>query len=604
METDTDSIVAGNTREREREARADTLAENGEEAERTEVLLATHERIALMESPKNGLAGLKEWRYDVPAALVVALVSVPLSLGIAIASGAPPICGLTSEIIAGLVFPFLGGAYVTICGPAAGLAPVLFAAITQLGHGNMEAGYHLVLGVILMTGVVQLVLTYFKAAKFSQIFPTAAIHGMLAAIGLLIIGKQIPNFIGAKFHAHEFFAVLAEAPSELINHVQPEVFSIGLICLLMLFLLTSGQLRGGFLRYMPPQLIVVIMGAWLANLFHLDHTYLVQIPSNLIEHGIVLPNLQDLLVDLSLLPTIVVFVLALTFVDGTESLATIQAVDRIDPFHRKSSADRTLFAMGISNICSSLIGGLTIIPGIIKSTTCIVSGGRTAWVNFYNAIFLILFLLIAGHWISSIPISALAAVLAHIGFKLAGPQKWRVMWHLGTAQLAIFTTTVVVTLMTDLLIGIAAGMMLKLCVLLYYSCKSDTGAGAGSSLIDGLKTILKSPLEKVENVNGTRHVFFSGAMNCFNSLKVRSILDETPYEVKKVVLHFNPAVSLVDHSTNVYLNTLKQDWQRLGKTLEFNGLADLKLCARDKLSLRYRKRGSATPRESKPSPTP
>ncbi len=165
-----------------------------------------------LDKPCNGIEGLKHWRQDVLAALVVALVSVPLSLGIALASGAPPICGLTSEIIAGLVFPFIGGSYVTICGPAAGLAPVLFTAISNLGRGNMDTGYHLILGVIMLTGLVQLVLTYLKAAKFSQVFPMAAIHGMLAAIGFLLFAKQIPNFIGSKFHAHEFFTIIGGNP--------------------------------------------------------------------------------------------------------------------------------------------------------------------------------------------------------------------------------------------------------------------------------------------------------------------------------------------------------------------------------------------------------
>jgi carbonic anhydrase len=203
------------------------------------------------------------------------LVSVPLSLGIALASGAPPICGLTSEVVAGLVFPFLGGAYVTVCGPAAGLAPILFTAITSLGNGDMVVGYHLVVGVILMTGLVQLVLTYLKAAKFSQIFPTAAIHGMLAAIGFLLFAKQLPNFIGAKFHAHEFFSIMWETPTELLHHLHTDVFSIGLICLLLLFQLSAPQLRGGVLRYIPPQLIVVIVGVILGHLYRLDNSFLV-----------------------------------------------------------------------------------------------------------------------------------------------------------------------------------------------------------------------------------------------------------------------------------------------------------------------------------------
>src|SRR4051812_45456991 len=149
------------------------------------------------EKPQNGIAGLKHWRHDLVAGLVVSLVSVPFSLGIAVASGAPPICGLISAIIAGLVLPFLGGSYVTISGPAAGLAPALLAAMLLLGNDRdpekaKAIGYPLLLGAICLTGVVQVVLARFKLARFAAIFPTSVVEGMLAAIGLLIIAKQLP----------------------------------------------------------------------------------------------------------------------------------------------------------------------------------------------------------------------------------------------------------------------------------------------------------------------------------------------------------------------------------------------------------------------------
>src|SRR5437868_6652277 len=166
-----------------------------------------------MEKPQNGLAGLKHWRHDLLAGLVVSLVSLPFSLGIAIASGAPPITGLTSAIIAGLVLPFLGGSYVTISGPAAGLAPALFAAIMLLGRGNREVGYPLLLGAICLTGVVQVILAKFKLARFAAIFPASVVEGMLAAIGLLIIAKQLPLILGTKFEAHECWGIVRETPS-------------------------------------------------------------------------------------------------------------------------------------------------------------------------------------------------------------------------------------------------------------------------------------------------------------------------------------------------------------------------------------------------------
>ncbi|MBX9689169.1 MAG: hypothetical protein K2X27_20845, partial [Candidatus Obscuribacterales bacterium] len=222
---------------------------------------------ALEEKPENGLKGLKHWRQDMLAGLVVALVSVPLSIGIAVASGAPPICGITSEIISGLVFPFLGGAYVTVSGPAAGLAPVILSSILQLGHGDPTLGYHRIVCVIMLVGVFQILLTYMKAAKFSHLFPSAAIQGMLVSIGLMLTIKQVPNFIGHKYHAHEFFPMVAETPSELA-HLNLTVLGISIFCLALLFGLSS--LKWKFLKVIPPQLIVVVVGALLAAVFHLD----------------------------------------------------------------------------------------------------------------------------------------------------------------------------------------------------------------------------------------------------------------------------------------------------------------------------------------------
>src|SRR5882724_8220241 len=152
--------------------------------------LTAHPTAVSLEKPQNGIAGLKHWRHDILAGMVVSLISLPFSLGIAVASGAPPITGITSAIIAGFVLPFLGGSYVTISGPAAGLAPVLLAGMLTLGHGSLDEGYPRLLVAICLAGVVQVFLSWIKAARFAAVFPAAVVEGMLAAIGLLIIAKQ------------------------------------------------------------------------------------------------------------------------------------------------------------------------------------------------------------------------------------------------------------------------------------------------------------------------------------------------------------------------------------------------------------------------------
>ena len=217
------------------------------------------------ERPANGLAGLKYWRQDLVAGLLVSPISLPFSPGIAVASGAPPISGLISAIIAGLLLPFLGGSYVTISGPAAGLAPVLLATMITLGGGSdaqsLARGYPLLLCAIAMAGSVQIVLSAFKAAKFSAMFPSTVVEAMLAAIGLLIIAKQPPNFLGVPFHSHEFFGYLAEAPGAF-RRLDPAVFGLGVACLALIFSLAGAKAR--WLKVVPPQVGAVVVGVGLA----------------------------------------------------------------------------------------------------------------------------------------------------------------------------------------------------------------------------------------------------------------------------------------------------------------------------------------------------
>ena len=382
-----------------------------------------------LEKPQNGIAGLKHWRHDLLAGMVVSLVSVPFSLGIAVASGAPPVCGLISAIIAGLVLPFLGGSYVTISGPAAGLAPALFAAMMLLGRGNREVGYPLLLGAICLTGLVQVVLARLKLARFAAVFPAAVVEGMLAAIGLLIIAKQLPLILGTKFEEHEFWSILRETPSQFMR-MDPKVFGLGIFCLALIFAMASIKAR--WVKVVPPQVFAAVVGLILGWFMGLDGDRLINIPAQPFKHGIVMPNFHGLFTNHSLWWALFTTVLTLTMIDGVESLATIAAIDKIDPFRRKSDPNKTLNAMGISNMCSSMAGGLTIIPGGVKSTTAILAGARTQWANFYNASFLVIYLLLGRNLINLMPYTALGAIVLYTGYKLCAPKVWKHVAHIGS----------------------------------------------------------------------------------------------------------------------------------------------------------------------------
>lgn len=544
------------------------------------------------DKPENGIKGLKYWKQDLVSGLIISLVSVPLSLGIAIASGAPPIAGLISSIIAGLVFPLLGGAYCTISGPAAGLAPVVLCSILALGHGDLKAGYGLCLAVITMAGALQLILAYLKAARFSAMFPATAVEAMLASIGLLIIAKQIPNFIGHPAHAHEFFGILAEIPSNIME-ANAEVVTIGAICLLILF--TTGKLLSRTkLRMIPPQLIAVTVGALLAKAFHLNPKFLINIPAEPFKHGIVMPNFVGLFADPSLWWTVAGCLLTLTLIDGFESLATIMAVDRIDPHHRKSNPDRTLFAMGVSNILSSLAGGLTIIPGGIKSTTNILSGGKTLWANFYNALFLIAYLLVARELINMIPLAALAAVLIHIGYKLCEPKKWFYVASIGPEQLFIFASTIAVTLYTDLLWGLIFGMLAKLMLSWLYSLQSTLERHHGhgpvtfKTLYLELVKLFRNPVTSHDTAGAVHKIRFNGPVVCFNALHVQNELNKVPSHCKHLRLYFAPSVGLVDHTSASNILAFQAECARMGHMrVEIIGLNLLKMHSKDESCMRH-----------------
>lgn len=530
-----------------------------------------------VEKPRNGVAGLKHWRYDLRSGFTVAMISLPFSMGIAITSGAPPICGIVSAIIAGFVLPFLGGSYVTISGPAAGLAPALFAGMIMLGEVRLgddasesellAVGYPLVLVAIALAGVVQVILARLKVARLSAIFPAAAIQGMLCAIGLMIIAKQIPLFMGVTFEAREFWAILGEVPRR-VGSINSEVFGLGVGCLVGLFVLTA--ISGRLLKVMPPPVWVFLAGT-LVSVFilKLDEHYLINVPGSLMD-GVVLPEFGTAFAHPELWLPLVYLVVTLVLIDGTESLATIAAVDKIDPFRRRSDPDRTLLAMGASNVASSALGGLTIIPGMVKSTANIMGGGRTQWANFYNACFLLVFVLLCTDLINLVPLTVLAAVLVFIGYKLCRPAVWLNAARVGTEQFVVFATTVLVTVTTDLLIGIFAGVAAELIlnlwlVGLWHTVRNGSDS-AKPNVAGRFLGLFRNPVSRREFDDGAYHLYLDGSLVCFNLFHVIRELGQLPQDTRAVRLHLSSRVPLVDHTTNGSLRSFLEEFSGQGQS--------------------------------------
>lgn len=508
--------------------------------------------------PENGSAGLKHLRQDMLSGIVVSLVSLPLSSGIAIASGVPPIYGLISAIIAGLVFPFVGGSYVTIAGPAAGLAPALLVSMVALGGAgdadHVGAGYLHLLVVICLVGCVQIMLSLLKMARFAAIIPVSVVEGMLASIGLLIIVKQLPMFFGftGPAHAHEFYEFVIDAPHYAANMTTP-VFAVSLATLGLLFLLGRfSHIRA--LRVLPPQLVAVLAGTVLGlvvGLGNLNQGFLISLPETLF-HGVKTPDFAGLLARTDLWYAAILAVVTLTMIDGVESLATAMAIDRIDPYHRKSDPNRLLLAMGICNIASSFVGGLTIIPGGVKSKVNVAAGGRTLWANFTNAICLIVYLVLARDLINFIPKGVLAAVLIYTGWKMCEPLVWKHMAHIGREQLGIFSATVVATLLTDLLWGIVIGVAAKFVlnmVLYRYAIALALPQGQQPTLLQSIRDFFSNPVGRRERRAAEYHLYLNRPLVCFNSIKLDEELGQVPADVRRVYVHLENQVGLVDHTS-------------------------------------------------------
>jgi carbonic anhydrase len=532
------------------------------------------------EKPQNGAKGLKHWRYDLLAGIQVALVSLPLSLGIAIASGAPAVTGVISSIIAGLIFPFLGGAYVTISGPAAGLAPALLSGMLLLGGGDLAAGYPLLLVAICLTGLVQIVLSLFKAGRFALFLPVTVVEGMLAAIGTIIIIKQIPALLGViATPAKSMFVTIANLPA-VLRQTNPAIAAIGGVCLFLLFYLN--RTRHVWMRRIPPPLLVAGIGIGLGYLLQLDAKYLITMPHNLIEGGITLPAFEAVWNRPEIWWSVLLVVITLTLIDGIESLATIAAVDKIDPYQRKSDPNVTLRAMGVSNTLSSIFGGLTIIPGGVKSRVNIDAGGRTLWANFYNAMFLIVFLFIAKDLIARIPLAAISAILVYVGWRLCEIQVFRKTYAIGRDQMLIFLITIAAILATDLLYGILLGIAAEIGLVAYLLNPSFRAALTGRQtfsqtfkLIGGnFAGLFRSPVIKttLEGSAEQPHCRISlGSIVCFNLLPLDKLLQSIPPGTG-ITLAVTESGRVIDHTAMEYLHQFQETCQHAGRPFDIQGL--------------------------------
>ncbi|MDX5442590.1 MAG: SulP family inorganic anion transporter, partial [Hymenobacteraceae bacterium] len=409
----------------------------------------------------------KNLKYDLPAGLVVFLVALPLCLGIALASGAPLISGLITGIVGGVVVALVSGSQLAVSGPAAGLTVIVLNALEDLQ--TFEA----FLVAVVLAGIIQLILGFLKAGIIGLYFPSSVIKGMLAAIGLILIMKQIPHFLGVDsdfFGEMEFFQpdgkTTFSALFDSVRHVHPGAALVGIISLLILIVWEKPFIkRYSFTKLVPGALIVVLLSVLLNYIFsqwfpdlYIQASHLVRIPvfdsADDVVNSLALPDFDVLTSNSAVYVTAV----TLAIVASLETLLSIEATDKLDPHKRITPTNRELKAQGIGNIVSGLIGGLPMTAVIVRSSANVNSGGQTKVSAFFHGLLLLLSVLFLANFLNQVPLSALAAVLLVVGFKLTKPVLYKAQFKLGSAQFKPFIITILAILFTDLLIGISIGL--------------------------------------------------------------------------------------------------------------------------------------------------
>jgi len=411
-----------------------------------------------LEIPKDGLEGFKQnWTNDLVSGFLVFLLALPLSLGIAKASEFPPAMGVLTAMIGGLFVSFFAGSRLTIKGPAAGLITICAGAVTEMGGG--AEGWKLALGVIVVASLIQIVFGWLKFGSLSDFFPHSAVHGMLAAIGLIIFSKQIHILLGidpALLKGKEPIELFEMIPDSIM-HEDPRVTLVGIISLLIIFGLPL--LKGKLIKKIPAPVIVLLVTipvAWIMDFKHTEPAF------DMVKIGDFWQNVS-INADFGMIGSFVFwkYVIMFLFVNSLESLLTVKAIDGLDPWKRISNPNKDLMAVGAGNALSGLLGGLPMISEVARSSANINFGARTRWSNFFHGFFLLIAMLLFIPVIEMIPNTALAALLIAVGYRLASPNEFFKTYKIGSEQLVIFVVTVVVTVATDLLVGVGAGILMK-----------------------------------------------------------------------------------------------------------------------------------------------
>lgn len=490
-----------------------------------------------MKKNKSFSGGIKE---NLPSGLVVFLVALPLCLGIALASGAPPLSGVIAGIVGGIIVGSLSNSNISVSGPAAGLTAIVLTAITDLG------AFELFLCAGIIAGLIQLVLGFIRAGSISNYFPNNVIEGMLAAIGIIIILKQIPHAVGfdKDYEGHESIfdnGINFNYFSELIRAIHPGAIVITVISLAVL--LSWDRIPAlKRLKVLPGALVAVTIGILLNEIFKAtgsplaigkEHLVSLPVPKNLddFKNYITLPDFAGFLNWKVWLTGATIAVVA-----SIETLLCIEASDRLDMQKRITDTNLELKAQGLGNLVSSFIGGLPMTSVVVRSSANANAGATSKASTIIHGVLLLICVLSIPVVLNLIPFATLAAVLLLVGYKLAKPATFKHFWQLGKFQFIPFVATVVAVVATDLLKGVGIGLAISVFYILqgnmkraYYLSKEklDDADEITIKLAEEVSFLNKAAIKKtLKNIKPNSKVIFDARSTAYIATDVLEMIQE------------------------------------------------------------------------------
>ena len=507
---------------------------------------------------------------DAPAGLVVFLVALPLCLGISLASGAPLLSGVIAGIVGGVLISWLSGSAVSVSGPAAGLTTIVLSGIATLGS------FPAMLAATVVAGVMQIIMGLGRAGIIALYFPAAVIRGMLAAIGLILIMKQIPHFLGAD---SDFFEDLNFSQVDGFNtfsaigaafrSLSPGSVLVGAVSLSLMLIWDSKAIRRQpWARLVPGALVAVLVAVGINQLLHVVAPAIQVRPEHLVTLPVV-SSMQQLVgamtfpdFDALRRPATYGVALTIAIVASLETLLSVEAVDNLDPQKRHTPTNRELLAQGTGNLVSGLLGGLPITAVIVRSSANISAGGQTRLSAFIHGLLLLVSLVFLGSVLNLIPLSALAAVLLVVGYKLTKPALYRTQWRLGREQFVPFIITIAAVLFTDLLKGVAIGLVLGF----FFILRDNSKAGS---------YLRNEPTSDDEP--GLLHLRLPEHVSFLNKASIVTTLEQLPTG-SRVILDGTRS-DVIDHDVLEAIEAFRQAAPARGIDLELRGIRQVSMAA-------------------------